>query len=85
MDDPSAKEESSEIVTQNDGATRRQKPVQEDNADNYVKNKNINEMKEDFDKMREQNETLREKLREAGERAKMAKNEVKNIAIEFSY
>jgi hypothetical protein len=79
MDDPSSKEESTEIVIQNNGATRRKKPFQEDHADNYT-NK-INELK-DFDKMKEENEALGKKLKEAEQ---MAKNEVKNIVIKFTH
>jgi outer membrane murein-binding lipoprotein Lpp len=82
MDNPSAKEESTEIVIQNDGATRRKKPVQEGNADNYANN--INELKEDLDKTKAENKASVEKLREAEEKAQRAKNEVKNMAIKFT-
>jgi hypothetical protein len=82
MDDPSSKEESSEIAIHNDdGATRRQKPLQEDTADNYANN--MNAPTEELDKMKQENEALREKLKKAEEKAQMAKNEVKNIPIKF--
>jgi predicted RNase H-like nuclease (RuvC/YqgF family) len=78
MDDPSSKEESAEIVIQNDGATRSQKPLQEDTADNYANN--MNAPTEELDKMKQENEALREKLKKAEEKAQMVKNEVKNMA-----
>jgi hypothetical protein len=81
MDNPSSKEESTEIVIQNNGATRpQQKPLKEDNADNYV---NLNELIQDFDKMKKENEALVERLRESEEKAQMAKNEVQNTAIKL--
>jgi predicted RNase H-like nuclease (RuvC/YqgF family) len=82
MDDLSAKEESSEIAIHNDdGATQRKKPVQEDNADNYVNN--IIALTEELDKVKEENEALGGKLKESERKAEMIKNEVKNIAIKL--
>jgi hypothetical protein len=52
-----------------------QKPFEEDKDDNYIHD--INALTAELDKVNDENNTLREKLREAEEKVQMAKTKVK--------
>jgi hypothetical protein len=62
---------------------KRQKPFEEDYDNNL--SKNINALTKELDKVKEENGTLGEKLREAEENAQMAKIEVMNMAIKYIF
>jgi hypothetical protein len=95
MDDPSSKEDSTEIVVQNDGAM--EVPIFHNlrNLKFYLfQSKNalleakvemledkLEKQEEELQKVKEENKSLGEKLRESEEKAQMVKNEVKNIVI----